>query len=62
MSETDLVVRTKPSDWGIFLSLFIFEREGVWEGRREREKENPNQALHCGPDVGLKLTNCEIMT
>ena len=34
------------------------------EAQKERERENPKQALHCHThlDVGLKLTNHEITT
>ena len=36
------------------------------ERERERDRENPKQALHSlsvqEPDVGLCLTNCDIMT
>ena len=38
------------------------ERERAGEGQREREIQNPKQAPGSEPDVGLKLTNCEIMT
>ena len=40
----------------------------VEEGQRERETQNPKQppgseqAVSTEPDVGLELTNCEIMT
>ena len=37
----------------------------VGEGQRERERENPKQALHClhtEPDVGLNPKNFEIVT
>ena len=54
----------------VFLSLFIyFERQRVGEGERERERERMGERipsrLHTAspePDVGPKLTNCEIMT
>ena len=56
--------------------MFIFEREGEREtgceqrrGReRERERETESeagsrlQAASTEPDVGLKLTDCELMT
>ena len=44
--------------------LFLRERAQVEEGQRERETEDPNE-LHADsrePDVGLELTNHEIMT
>ena len=47
-----------------FLSLFIyFEREIVCEQNRERERI-PSRPYtdSTEPDVGLELTNCEIMT
>ena len=40
--------------------LFIFDTEREWEGRREEERES--QADRTDPDVGLELTNHEIMT
>ena len=51
----------------IVLSLFFRERQKARAGERQRkrERENAKQALHCqhiGLNVGLKLTNCEIMT
>ena len=61
----------------IFLNVYLFLRERDREREREREREriqvgdgqrkrgrqNPKQAPHCAePDVGLELTNCEIMT
>ena len=50
-----------------FIYLFLRETEGVSRGgvEREGERENPKKVLHCQcsePDVGLKLTNREIMT
>ena len=53
--------------------MFIFERERETErqresklgrGREKREKRIPSslQAVSAEPDVGLELTNCEIMT
>ena len=50
--------------------LFIFERErqsaSGGEAKRERETQNPKQApdsvLSAEPDVGLELTNWEIVT
>ena len=36
------------------------EQEGDREG--ERETQNLKQAVSTEPDMGLKLTNCEIMT
>ena len=46
--------------------IYLKEREGAWgRGRgRDRERENPKQAP-CSvlePDMGLDLTNCEIVT
>ena len=62
----------------VFILFFIFnvylfierererERENEWGRSRERETQNPKQApgseLSAEPDMGLKLTNCEIMT
>ena len=53
--------------WFFFFSFLLFLGEHKWGRRRERGTEDPKQALHwqahsSGPDVGLKLTNCEIMT
>ena len=49
-----------------FLYLFILrDRARVGEGQRERKRENPKQALSAistEPDVGLDLTNCDIMS
>ena len=46
-------------------NIFIFEREGereqVGEGQRERITSRVC-SLSTKPDVGLELTNCEIMT
>ena len=48
-----------------FISLFILrEREHTWRGiERDRERESQaSSMLLVEPDVGLDLTNCEIMT
>ena len=53
-----------------FKYLFIFEREGERESTRtsgegQRERERILSRLHAvstEPDLGLELTNCEIMT
>ena len=41
-------------------------RAQAGEGQSEREAQNPKQApgseLSAEPDLGLELTNCEIMT
>ena len=46
--------------------MFILkEREQAGEGERERRRDRIPGRLHTvsmDPDVGLKLTNCEIMT
>ena len=44
-------------------SLLFFEREEsiVEEGQRKRERKIPSRLL-IEPNVGLDLTNCEIMT
>ena len=42
--------------------MFIFERARVGEGQREKETQNLKQAPGTEPDVGLKPTNCKIMT
>ena len=45
--------------------LFIFERESVWGGGAEREEDRIQSRLHTDsrkPDIGLELTDCEIMT
>ena len=60
----------------LFFLRFIFERDRdrvrAGEGQREREREREThteseagsklQAVSTEPDVGLELTNCEIMT
>ena len=56
--------------WGkkiIYMFLFIFERESVCEQGRGRERGRQRiQSRLCAdsnePDVGLRLTNREIMT
>ena len=51
----------------LFLSLFLYferVRESIsWVGA-ERERENPKQAcaVRVKPDMGLELTNHDIMT
>ena len=51
--------------------MFIFEterereRENEWERGREGGRQRIQSRLHANsrePDVGLKLTTCEIMT
>ena len=46
--------------------LFIFDRDSTSGGGAERERQNGKQApgseLSAEPDVGLKLTDCEIVT
>ena len=48
------------------VSFIYFERESTNRGgaQRERERENPKQALGCQaePNMGLDPINCEIMT
>ena len=34
---------------------------GGW-GQRQRERENPKQAVSTEPDMRLELMNCEIVT
>ena len=50
----------------IFLHLFIFDRDRAQVGAGQREKETQNLKQTPGfefeSDVGLKLTNPEIMT
>ena len=48
----------------IFLSLFIFEREGAGEGQRVGGERIPGRFCTIGmePNVGLKPMNCEVMT
>ena len=47
--------------------MFIFESEsehvGAGKGWRERETKNQSKlySVSAEPDVGLKLTNCEII-
>ena len=57
--------------WILFKSFFkfiYFEREKKSESRQagaEREGERISSRLHTassGPDAGLELTNCEIIT
>ena len=50
----------------MFKFIYFKERDrgSEWGRGREKERENPKQALHCqhGADVELKLTNHEIVT
>ena len=49
----------------VLLYLFLRETEQAGEGQRERERERIPSRLHTvstEPDVGLELTNREIMT
>ena len=43
---------------------FVGESACVGDGQREREGQNPKEALHCqhGAQRELRLTNREIMT
>ena len=63
-------------DWHFFFKcLFLRERESESESAREREREQEqgrgrereresqaDSAVSTEPDVGLELTNCEIVT
>ena len=47
------------------VSLFILEREGVSRGGAQREGDRIGsrlQAVSTGPNAGLELMSCEIMT
>ena len=49
----------------IYAYLLTFEREHEKEKGREREREGIPSRLHAvstEPDMGLKFTNCKIMT
>ena len=48
----------------MFTYLFEREREQARARQREREREIPSRhhSVSTEPDVGLELTNCEIMT
>ena len=52
--------------WFIYFDRVIErEREQAGEGQREMEREiipRRLQAVNSEPNVGLELTNCEIMT
>ena len=52
----------------MFIYLYLREGEGAQAGEGQREgdtkseaKEQRLRAVKAEPDVGLKLTNCEIM-
>ena len=52
-----------------FNVLFIFERDKAWAGEGERRERGGGRGSEvgsalraAGPTVGLKLTNCEIVT
>ena len=48
-----------------FKNIYLFIlRERERERQREREIENPSRlcTVSTGPNVGLELTNCEIVT
>ena len=56
----------------VFFLMFVYfcerERQSVSEGGAEREEDKASgpgsrlQAVSTEPDVGLELTDCEIMT
>ena len=54
--------------FNFFFFKFIFERETVWLGEGQREGDTESEAgsrlraISTEPDLGLKLTNHEIMT
>ena len=51
----------------LFFTVYLFvlrerDREPARDGQRERETENPKEAVSTEPNIGLELTNHEIIT
>ena len=68
MKSTDLFKMRSPNSAFFFLMFYLWEKEHKQGRGKDREVDTESEAgsrlqgVSAEPDVGLKPTNCEIMT